>query len=100
VSFDPFRDRQIGLSLGLGGGVVWVHGDGVAESGFAATDDSTRVAILSARATAFFTHDDWSLLLALEPGVMLPAVSVSAGNDVARLGRPWTQASIGFGWNF
>ena len=58
-----------------------------------------QVALLSARATASFRHNQFSLLVAIEPGVMLPPVSIGAGNDVSRLGRPWTQASVGLGWN-
>jgi hypothetical protein len=100
VTFDPFREAEVGLSLGLGGGVVWVRGEGDARAGFSAATDTTRVALLSARAAASFTHKDWSLLLGVEPGVMLPAVSIDAGSDTARLGRPWTTASVGLGWNF
>jgi hypothetical protein len=100
VTFDPFREAEVGLSLGLGGGVVWVRGEGDARAGFSAATDATRVALLSARAAASFTHKDWSLLLGVEPGVMLPAVSIGAGSDTARLGRPWTTASVGLGWNF
>jgi hypothetical protein len=100
VTFDPFRQAEVGLSLGLGGGVVWVRGEGDPSAGFSATTDATRVGLLSARAAASFTHKDWSLLLGVEPGVMLPAVSIGGGSDTARLGRPWTTASVGLGWNF
>jgi hypothetical protein len=100
VTFDPLREAEVGLSLGLGGGVVWVRGNGDARSGFSATTDATRVALLSAKAAASFTHKDWSLLLGVEPGVMLPPVSIGSGGDTARLGRPWTTASVGLGWNF
>jgi hypothetical protein len=100
VTFDPFREAEVGLSLGLGGGIVWVRGQGDARAGFSAATDATRVALLSAKAAASFTHKDWSLLLGVEPGVMLPAVSIGAGRDTARLGRPWTTASVGLGWNF
>ena len=99
LSFDPIRESGIGLSLGLGGGIVWVQGDGEPGADYSATSDATHVALLSARATASFTHDAWSLMLVLEPGVMLPAVTIDTGNDVARVGRPWTQASVGLGWN-
>jgi hypothetical protein len=100
LSFEPFRDSHFGFSLGLGGGMVWTQGQGVASEGFAASSDAARVALLSARAAATFTHNDWSLLLAVEPGVLLPAVDVSAGSDAVRLGRPWTTTSVGLGWNF
>jgi hypothetical protein len=99
VSFDPFRESSIGVSLGLGGGIVWVQGVAAAAENYAGTNDSTRVTLLSARATAFYTHRRWSLLVAVEPGVMLPPVTIGAGNESARLGRPWTQASVGLGWN-
>ncbi|HVR20942.1 MAG TPA: hypothetical protein VMS65_14625 [Polyangiaceae bacterium] len=99
LSLNPFRENSLGLSLGLGGGIVWVQGKGEAAANYTATDDSTRVALLSARATASFRHNQFSLLVAIEPGVMLPPVSIGAGDDVSRLGRPWTQASVGLGWN-
>ena len=69
-------------------------------SGFVASDDSATVALLSARAIATFTHNDWSLLLGVEPGVLLPPVNVGTGAESARLGRPWTMASVGLGRNF
>jgi hypothetical protein len=100
MSFDPLRNAELGLSLGLGGGLVWMQGKGEAREGFSGTSDSTLVALLSARATAFFTHNNWSLLVGVEPGVMLPAVSIGSGSNAARLGRPWTTTSIGLGYAF
>ncbi len=100
LSFDPVQDSHFGFSLGLGGGMVFTQGDGAANEGFSASSDSTLVALLSARAALTFTHGDWSLLLGFEPGVLLPAVDVSAGSETVRLGRPWTTASVGLGWNF
>jgi hypothetical protein len=100
LSFDPVRDGHLVFSLGLGGGMVFTQGEGVANDGFSAKADSARVALLSARAALTFTHADWSLLLGVEPGVLLPAVDVSAGNETVRLGRPWTTTSVGLGWNF
>jgi hypothetical protein len=99
LAFEPFHSEGFGLSLGLGGGVVWLQGSGEPRAGFSATRDQASVALLSSRAMAFFTHKDWSLLLGIEPGVMLPAASVGGGDEVARLGRPWTTASVGLGWN-
>jgi hypothetical protein len=100
ASFEPVREEKIALGLGLGGGVVWVHGDGVPRAGESVADDSTRVGVVSARATVTLKHENLRLLLALEPGVTLPAVSISAGNETVRLGRPWTLASVGIGWSF
>ncbi|HEX6271881.1 MAG TPA: hypothetical protein VFZ53_02520 [Polyangiaceae bacterium] len=99
LSFNPFRESSVGIALGLGGGIVWVQGEGDAAAGYSATDEATSVALLSARATGFFTHHRFSVLVAIEPGVMLPPVSVGVGSDVARLGRPWTQASVGLGFH-
>jgi hypothetical protein len=100
ASFEPLREEKIALSLGLGGGVVWVHGDAVAPASGSVAEDSTRVGVVSARGTVTLKHDDLRLLLGLEPGVMLPAVSISAGDEAIRLGRPWTLASVGLGWSF
>jgi hypothetical protein len=100
LSFDPVRDGHFGFSLGLGGVLVFTQGEGSADDGFSAKSDSARVALLSARAALTFTHADWSLLLGVEPGVLLPAVDVSGGSETVRLGRPWTTTSIGLGWNF
>ena len=80
--------------------MVLTQGEGVASDGFSAKSDSARAALLSARATLTFSHGDWSLLLGIEPGVLLPAVDVSAGGETVRLGRPWTTTSVGLGWNF
>ena len=100
ASFEPLREEKIALSLGLGGGVVWVHGEGVARASDSVAEDTTRVGVVSARATVTLKHDDLRLLLGLEPGVTLPAVSISAGDEAVRLGRPWTLASVGLGWSF
>jgi hypothetical protein len=100
ASFEPVRQEKVALSLGLGGGVVWVHGDGVARASDSVAEDSTRVGVVSARATVTLKHDDLRLLLGFEPGVTLPAVSISAADESIRLGRPWTLASVGLGWSF
>jgi hypothetical protein len=40
-----------------------------------------------------------SFVLALEPGLLFPPASVMAGDDeLARIGRPWTTITAGFGW--
>jgi hypothetical protein len=100
LAFEPFGDERFAFSLGLGGGVVWTQGSGEPNGGYVGSEDSARVAVLSARAAACFTHNDWSLLLGIDPGVLLPAVNVGAGGEAVRLGRPWTTAGVGLGWNF
>lgn len=100
LTFEPFGDRHFAFSLGLGGGVVWTQGSAQANEGFVDSDDTARVALLSARAAATFTHNAWSVLLGVEPGVLLPPVNLGTGDASARLGRPWTTATVGLGWNF
>jgi hypothetical protein len=56
ASFEPLREEQVALSFGLGGGVVWVHAEGVSSATGSATEDSTRVGVLSARATVTLKH--------------------------------------------
>jgi hypothetical protein len=36
----------------------------------------------------------------VEPGVLLPPVNLGTGAASARLGRPWTTANVGLGYNF
>jgi hypothetical protein len=100
LSFEPFGDEHFTFSLGLGGGVVWTQGSGAPSEGYVGSDDTARVGLLSARAAAFFTHGDWSVFLAVEPGVLLPAVDVDSDAVAARLGRPWTATSVGLGYHF
>jgi hypothetical protein len=100
LAFEPFGDQHFAFSVGLGGGVVWTQGSGHASDGFVGSDDTARVALLSARAAATFTHNHWSVLLGVEPGVLLPPVNLGTGAASARLGRPWTTANVGLGYNF
>ncbi len=60
--------------------------------------DDTAVRPLRALA-AFVRSGRFRFDLALEPGLMLPEVEVrAAGQEVAALGRPWTEISANFAW--
>jgi hypothetical protein len=100
LSFEPFGGEHFAFSLGLGGGVVWTQGSGAPSEGYVGSEDTARVGLVSARAAVFFTHEAWSVFLAVDPGVLLPAVDVDSDAGATRLGRPWTSSSLGLGYNF
>jgi hypothetical protein len=97
--FDPWRARQVGLTLALGGGVIWTQASATGTGDYLGKGDETEVALLSARVAAFVRSGRFRFDLALEPGLMLPELELRAeGEEVAKVGRPWTELSAHFGW--
>jgi hypothetical protein len=97
--FDPWRAREAGLTLALGGGVIWTQASATGEGDYLGRGDETEVALLSARIAAFVRTGRFRFDLALAPGLMLPELALRAhGKEVAALGRPWTEISAHFGW--
>jgi hypothetical protein len=100
ATFEPFYRRKLGLSLGLGGGTLQLRETATPASGFDGFSQSATVAVVSARARLQYQTGPVYLGLALDPGMLLPALKVEAGNTtVLRIGRPWVtlQASLGVG---
>jgi hypothetical protein len=97
--FDPWFAREAGASIALGAGAVWTQASATGEGDFTGKGDDTEVALLSARLAAFVRSGRFRFDLALEPGLMLPEVQVRAADqELAALGRPWTEISANFAW--
>jgi hypothetical protein len=98
ATFEPFPRRTVGLSLGLGGGTIHLRESANPAAGFDGFSRSATVAVVSARARLQYRAGPVYLGLALDPGMLVPALKVQAGTaTVLRIGRPWVtlQASLG-----
>jgi hypothetical protein len=98
VTFEPFTDRSLGLCLGLGGGTLHLRENATPTEDFDGFSRSATVAVLSARARLQYRAGPVYLGLAMDPGMLVPALKVEAGTaTVLRIGRPWLtlQASLG-----
>ncbi|HLV23090.1 MAG TPA: hypothetical protein VKZ49_19510 [Polyangiaceae bacterium] len=101
ATFALVERPRLEVAVGLGGGVLWASETARAREGFVATDDSTTVGLVSARAVGAWRAGRFTLMVIAEPGVLLPALSVrAAGEEVARVGRPWLSLAGGAGWQF
>jgi hypothetical protein len=98
LTFDPLPSSRVGFVLGLGGGVVGASASAEAREGYVARDAASRVGLLSARARGVLTWKRLQLVLTLDPGLLLPALHVTAAGERASLiGRPWLAMSAGIG---
>ncbi len=98
LTFDPLPRNRVGFVLGLGGGVVGASASAHAHEGYVAREADSRVGLLSARARGVLTWKRLQLVLTLDPGLLLPALHVTAGGERALLiGRPWLAMSAGIG---
>lgn len=98
LTFDPLPSSPVGFVLGLGGGVVGASASAEAREGYVARDADTRVGLLSARARGVLTWKRLQLVLTLDPGLLLPALHVTAaGERASSIGRPWLAMSAGIG---
>lgn len=98
ATFEPFPQRSVGLSLGLGGGTLHLRESATPAPGFDGFSRSATVAVVSARARLQYRAGPVYLGLAIDPGMLVPALKVEAGTaTVLRIGRPWVtlQASLG-----
>lgn len=98
LTFDPLPRSRVGFVLGLGGGVVGASASAEAREGYIARDAASRVGVLSARARGVLTWKRLQLVLTLDPGLLLPALHVTAeGERASLIGRPWLAMSAGIG---
>jgi hypothetical protein len=98
ATFEPFSQRNLGLSLGLGGGTLHFRESATPTSSFDGFSRSATVAVVSARARLQYRAGPVYLGLAVDPGMLVPALKIEAGTaTVLRIGRPWVtlQASLG-----
>lgn len=98
ATFEPFPQRKVGLSLGLGGGTLHMRESAAPAPGFDGFSRSATVAVVSARARLQYNPGPVFLGLTIDPGMLVPALKVAAGSTtVLRIGRPWVtlQASLG-----
>jgi hypothetical protein len=97
--FDPWSASALNLALGAGVGAVWLDETARANAGYVANADDAYVGLLSLRARGSVKSGNLSLVLTLEPGVLLPGASIRASDDeLSRIGRPWTTITAGIGW--
>jgi hypothetical protein len=98
ATFEPFPQRKVGLSLGLGGGTLHLRERAAPAPGFEGFSRGATVAVVSARARLQYRAGPVYLGLTADPGMLVPALEVEAGKaTVLRIGRPWLtlQASLG-----
>jgi hypothetical protein len=97
--YDPWSTSVLSLALGVGGGAIWLDETARAKQGYAANADDAYLGLLSARARGSVRSGNLSFVLTLEPGVLLKGASIRAdGEELSRIGRPWTTITAGFGW--
>jgi hypothetical protein len=73
---DPWACAPVSASFGVGGGVAWAAELGQPRPGFANYYDSTLVGLISARLGVTLRHGHLSLVAFVEPGIMVPAVTL------------------------
>lgn len=98
AAFEPFSRRRVGFSLGLGGGALRLHETATPAPGFDGFSRAVTVGVVSARARLIYRFGRVHWDLAIDPGMLVPAVRVEAGTDtLLRIGRPWIsmQTSVG-----
>jgi hypothetical protein len=98
ATFEPLRRQVWGFDLGLGGGVLHVWERATPAPGFDGFSEATTVGMVSARARVYRRFGSVYWGVAVDPGMLVPAVSVEAGADrLLRIGRPWLalQTSLG-----
>jgi hypothetical protein len=96
--FELSPRAPLGLALGLGAAAAWLHETARSNAGFTANADDTLLGLVSLRARGTLQRGYFSIVLGVEPGFLVPAASIRAGNEeVARLGRFWTNVTGGVG---
>jgi hypothetical protein len=97
---DPWAESSASVSFAFGGGAAWAAELGEPRPGYSNLYDSTVVGLLSARIGGMLRNGHLSVVGYLEPGILLPAVTLTADErEVARLGRPWFSGMIGLGFS-
>jgi hypothetical protein len=97
--YDPWSTSIVNLALGAGLGAIWLDENARAKPGYTANADDAYVGLLSLRARGSVTSGNLSFVVTAEPGVLLQSASIRAsGDEVSRIGRPWTTISAGVGW--
>jgi len=97
---DPWAAKQASVSFSIGGGAAWAAELGEPRPGYSNLYDSTVVGLLSARLGGMLRSGHLSVVGYLEPGILLPAVTLTADEaEVARMGRPWFSGMIGLGFS-
>jgi hypothetical protein len=97
--YDPWSASTLNLALGAGFGAIWLDENARAKPGYVANADDAYVGLLSLRARGSVRSGNLSFVLTLEPGVLLQGASIRAnGDELSRIGRPWTTISAGLGW--
>lgn len=97
--YDPWSAAAVNLALGAGVGAIWLDETARAKPGYDARADDAYVGLLSLRARGSVRSGSLSFVLTLEPGVLLQSANIRAsGDEVSRIGRPWTTITAGFGW--
>jgi hypothetical protein len=98
ATFEPFARHSWGFGLGLGGGAIRLEETASPAPGFDGFSRATTVGVVTARARLFRRLGPLYWGLSIDPGMLVPAVTVEAGGEtVLRIGRPWLalQTSLG-----
>ncbi len=97
---EPWLTSALRVGLGAGLGAVWLSETGEPKPGYLANSDNSYVGLASARATGMLASGALRLLVACEPGILLPAASIRAsGEEIGHVGRAWVSVTVGVGWS-
>jgi hypothetical protein len=97
--YDPWSTSALNFALGAGFGAIWLDETARANPGYDAQADDAYVGLLSLRARGSVRTGSLSFVVTLEPGVLLQSASIRAsGDELNRIGRPWTTVTAGLGW--
>jgi hypothetical protein len=97
----PYDADRFTIGIGAGGGAFFFDATGLGSDPYVGRNVSSVVGLCSLRARLLARALGLSFLLAVEPGVTLPAIAASddAGEEIFRFGQPVLLVNAGIGWS-
>jgi hypothetical protein len=97
----PYDANRFTIGIGAGGGAFFFDATGLGSDPYVGRNVSSVVGLCSLRARLLARALGLSFLLAVEPGVTLPAIAASddAGEEIFRFGQPVLLVNAGIGWS-
>jgi hypothetical protein len=97
----PYDSERFTVGVGAGGGALFYDASGVGAGPYIGRNAAGAVGMGSARVRVLARTAELSFLLAVEPGVTLPAISADDAEDaeIFRFGQPILLLQCGLGWS-
>lgn len=96
----PVNDEHFTIGVGVGGGAFLFDASALGTEPYRGRAEAGALGLCSARARVAARAGGLSFLLALEPGVTLPAIAQETeGDEVFRFGQPVLLLNAGIGWS-